>query len=340
VLYSLWYATGQGTETASEEDCAGYGSINYKLADIGRCDSATIETRDSSRIESSDGGENDYSVKPELNQHRISMDYEDCMKHLTTCPITHDAMSDPVFAQDGYTYERNAIKEWFREQKANDRPTTSPMTNERIDEQLISNYALRSMFHDQRRQATQAHEGDSNTVVPAPTSTTTKTRVALEDAKKILRGVFDRESFLKELADHPSFVDAFGSDGVKAIFKSDFDLYAQRGRPSNKRSRDDERAFVVLFFLSFAHTGQVFKLSKPNVEGRDYCLDAWFPLGNRAGTKCGEYYNGRKVQKKWSKERKFYTDMPKEMDALYKRLCEVENLLQGVLTFMGEKFHI
>jgi hypothetical protein len=75
------------------------------------------------------------------------MNYED-MKQLTTCPITHDSMFDPVVAQDGYTYERRAIEKWFLEQKANDRPTTSPMTNERIDDQLIRNYALRSMLHE------------------------------------------------------------------------------------------------------------------------------------------------------------------------------------------------
>merc|ERR1719387_2257574 len=29
------------------------------------------------------------------------------------CPITHDAMRDPVICQDGYTYERQAITDWF-----------------------------------------------------------------------------------------------------------------------------------------------------------------------------------------------------------------------------------
>jgi len=28
------------------------------------------------------------------------------------CPITHEVMVDPVVAQDGHTYERQAIEEW------------------------------------------------------------------------------------------------------------------------------------------------------------------------------------------------------------------------------------
>lgn len=41
------------------------------------------------------------------------------------CPITHEVMSDPVVLEDGFTYERSAILEWFSKDKV-----TSPMTNE------------------------------------------------------------------------------------------------------------------------------------------------------------------------------------------------------------------
>ena len=76
MLYSLRHAIGKGTERTSEEDCPGDGSIDYVVADPRGCHSTTVETRDSSRIESSDGGENDYFVKPELNQHRTQDDAE------------------------------------------------------------------------------------------------------------------------------------------------------------------------------------------------------------------------------------------------------------------------
>lgn len=40
------------------------------------------------------------------------------------CPITHEIMSDPVMCEDGFSYERSAILEWFSKDK-----NTSPMTN-------------------------------------------------------------------------------------------------------------------------------------------------------------------------------------------------------------------
>lgn len=40
------------------------------------------------------------------------------------CPITYEIMSDPVMCEDGFSYERSAILEWFAKDK-----TTSPMTN-------------------------------------------------------------------------------------------------------------------------------------------------------------------------------------------------------------------
>jgi WD40 repeat protein len=40
------------------------------------------------------------------------------------CPITYEIMADPVTIEDGFTYERSAILEWFSNDK-----NTSPMTN-------------------------------------------------------------------------------------------------------------------------------------------------------------------------------------------------------------------
>lgn len=55
------------------------------------------------------------------------------------CPITHDVLRDPVVACDGYSYERDAIKEWLQKHD------TSPMTNEKMESKnLIPNLALRA----------------------------------------------------------------------------------------------------------------------------------------------------------------------------------------------------
>lgn len=43
------------------------------------------------------------------------------------CPITNDVMTSPVIADDGFTYEKSSILEWFNRGK-----NTSPMTNEEL----------------------------------------------------------------------------------------------------------------------------------------------------------------------------------------------------------------
>ncbi|GLJ23563.1 hypothetical protein SUGI_0446380 [Cryptomeria japonica] len=56
------------------------------------------------------------------------------------CPITKDIMQYPCVAADGFTYEKEAIKEWLC--RGHD---TSPMTNVKLEHMsLISNHSLRS----------------------------------------------------------------------------------------------------------------------------------------------------------------------------------------------------
>ncbi|XP_018329595.1 WD repeat, SAM and U-box domain-containing protein 1 [Agrilus planipennis] len=47
--------------------------------------------------------------------------------HRFFCPITHEIMREPVVCADGYTYEKQAINEWFMSGRY-----TSPMTNETL----------------------------------------------------------------------------------------------------------------------------------------------------------------------------------------------------------------
>lgn len=59
------------------------------------------------------------------------------------CPITCEVMTDPVFAQDGHTYERQAIEDWLKGHG------DSPLTRERITAtHLIPNYAMRSALDE------------------------------------------------------------------------------------------------------------------------------------------------------------------------------------------------
>eukprot|EP00891_Asterochloris_glomerata_P003544 jgi/Astpho2/3544/e_gw1.00057.80.1_t len=61
------------------------------------------------------------------------------------CPITTDLMEQPVFASDGYVYERSAIERWFQGH------STSPMTNKRLaDLKLQPCHPLRSAIQSWR----------------------------------------------------------------------------------------------------------------------------------------------------------------------------------------------
>lgn len=55
------------------------------------------------------------------------------------CPISGDTMEDPVVAQDGMTYSRRQIEQWFA------RSDRSPMTNLKIEKLLIPNIAIRQL---------------------------------------------------------------------------------------------------------------------------------------------------------------------------------------------------
>merc|ERR1712036_155349 len=59
------------------------------------------------------------------------------------CPINKEVMANPVFAADGYTYEKEAIEKWLV------RSDKSPMTNLPLDDMvLIPNYAIKSMIEN------------------------------------------------------------------------------------------------------------------------------------------------------------------------------------------------
>jgi len=69
-------------------------------------------------------------------------------KHREKCPsefigpITLELMIDPVFIEDGHTYERAAIKQWFDSSLV----SRSPLTNIPISSTLVQNHTLKSMI--------------------------------------------------------------------------------------------------------------------------------------------------------------------------------------------------
>lgn len=62
------------------------------------------------------------------------------------CPITHEVFEDPVIANDGFTYERQAIQDWFDNGRR-----VSPMSNQPLaNTTLLPNHNLRSQIHSWR----------------------------------------------------------------------------------------------------------------------------------------------------------------------------------------------
>ncbi|BDA41676.1 probable U-box domain-containing protein 37 at C-terminar half [Coccomyxa sp. Obi] len=90
--------------------------------------------------------ENGHANGPSVNEKMAAfaidhghIDNDDEAPDAFCCPITHDVLRDPVVACDGYSYERDAIKDWLRKHD------TSPMTNEKLESKhLIPNLALRA----------------------------------------------------------------------------------------------------------------------------------------------------------------------------------------------------
>jgi hypothetical protein len=59
------------------------------------------------------------------------------------CPITAEIMRDPVMADDGHTYERDAIGKWF-----SGGHDTSPMTREVVTNRLVSNLLIKQAIEE------------------------------------------------------------------------------------------------------------------------------------------------------------------------------------------------
>lgn len=79
----------------------------------------------------------------DLQLQRIHSNENIEIPHEFLCPITHEIMREPVTCSDGFTYEKQAIVEWFMSGKC-----TSPMTNETLASTSYTlNCDLRNQIH-------------------------------------------------------------------------------------------------------------------------------------------------------------------------------------------------
>jgi hypothetical protein len=80
------------------------------------------------------------------------------------CPILKETMTDPVIAEDGFTYERSAIETWFSRRK----DPISPMTGNPISKTLIPNLLVRKYIDslDVLSEETKRKRVNTATVLP------------------------------------------------------------------------------------------------------------------------------------------------------------------------------
>ena len=79
-----------------------------------------------------------------------AVDVSDTTLHAAfLCPITQEAMRDPVVTADGQTYEREAIERWILNQQRRGLPNTSPLTGEPLEStHLVPNVLLRGLIRE------------------------------------------------------------------------------------------------------------------------------------------------------------------------------------------------
>ena len=73
----------------------------------------------------------------------ITKQKQEILKDLI-CPITGQLMKNPVITENGQTYEKEAIEEWFTRKK------TDPLTGMKINTHLIPNFLLRKICDEYR----------------------------------------------------------------------------------------------------------------------------------------------------------------------------------------------
>ena len=90
-------------------------------------------------------------AEAEARAKRASDAATDAAKTLL-CPITQTAMSDPVVALDGHTYERDAVERWFAQPAHAVENVISPSTSAPLANlTLRPNHTLRSLMRNYHR---------------------------------------------------------------------------------------------------------------------------------------------------------------------------------------------
>ncbi len=80
---------------------------------------------------------------------------EDSIPSEMMCPITRSPMTQPVVAEDGFTYQADQIQMWLKKR------ATSPMTGKSIGSTLIANHTLKALIQAEMDKQNRAQDDSS-----------------------------------------------------------------------------------------------------------------------------------------------------------------------------------
>ncbi|KAA6372556.1 MAG: hypothetical protein EZS28_031918 [Streblomastix strix] len=123
------------------------------------------------------------------------------------CPITQEIMTDPVIAEDGNSYERQAIVDWLKIKKI------SPITREPMNERLFPDLELKKKIDIERNKQEKEQRQETTFLLMT---------VACNEIKHILFNKQPYSSLLRmteEPALHPHYRIMVELDGIDKIFR-------------------------------------------------------------------------------------------------------------------------
>jgi hypothetical protein len=86
------------------------------------------------------------------------------------CPITNAVLEEPMLAEDGRTYSKDAILAWFKSCSERQLPITSPCTRKPISERIVPNADIAKSIEEYRKRR-QGERSASGKAAPAVDAT-------------------------------------------------------------------------------------------------------------------------------------------------------------------------
>ena len=127
---------------------------------------------------------------------------DDLLDSALACPINNAVFEDPVQADDGHTYSKNAIESWFADCKERGAPLSSPLTREIMSESLSRSHTMEKAIREYKEKFDKGER----------------------QAKRQCLGGFERQQELSHLKDLSQLGAMFAQlDGLRGLLEKTLD---------------------------------------------------------------------------------------------------------------------